>query len=326
MTHIGPPALTTQAIAAAAAAWLAAFGEALQRLDAAAAAALFLPDGHWRDLLAFTWRIETTSGAEAIQAALDETVSRVRPAGFRLDPGRMPPRQLPRAGREVVEVIFAFETAFGPADGVARLVPDAGGPGGLRAWTVLTALHELRGHGDRSGRGRVGEADYSRDFGAPNWLDRRNRARAYADRHPAVIVVGSGQGTRHRGSARRAWLDTLVIDREERVGDNWRRRYHALRLHNEAHVNHLPYMPFPPTWPVFIPKDMLANWFEAYAEALELNVWTGTELAAGTWDEAARCWQATLRRADGTECVMRPRHLLRHRRQRPSRRAEAARA
>jgi putative flavoprotein involved in K+ transport len=69
-------------------------------------------------------------------------------------------------------------------------------------------------------------------------------------------------------------------------------------------------MPFPPTWPVFIPKDKLANWFEAYAEAVELNVWTGTELAGGAYDEAERRWRVTLRRADGTERAMRPRHLV----------------
>ncbi len=54
------------------------------------------------------------------------------------------------------------------------------------------------------------------------------------------------------------------------------------------HVNHLPLMPFPPTWPVFIPKDKLANWFETYVESLELNFWTGTELAAGGWDDKAK--------------------------------------
>jgi cation diffusion facilitator CzcD-associated flavoprotein CzcO len=59
-------------------------------------------------------------------------------------------------------------------------------------------------------------------------------------------------------------------------------------------------MPFPKSWPVFIPKDMLANWFELYAEAMELNVWTGTELTGGAWDEAAQCWEVTLRRADGS--------------------------
>ena len=75
-------------------------------------------------------------------------------------------------------------------------------------------------------------------------------------------------------------------------------------------VNHLPYMPFPRSWPVFIPKDMLANWFEIYAEAMELNVWTGTELTGGTWDEAGRCWDVALRRGDGTERRMRPRHIV----------------
>ena len=76
------------------------------------------------------------------------------------------------------------------------------------------------------------------------------------------------------------------------------------------HVNHLPYMPFPPSWPAYIPKDKLANWFESYVEALELNFWTGTELAGGSYDERAQRWTVTLRRADGSERTMRPRHVV----------------
>ena len=65
-------------------------------------------------------------------------------------------------------------------------------------------------------------------------------------------------------------------------------------------VNHLPYMPFPPNWPVYIPKDKLANWFEAYVEAMELNYWTGTEFERGSYDEAQGRWSVVLRRADGS--------------------------
>ena len=83
-------------------------------------------------------------------------------------------------------------------------------------------------------------------------------------------------------------VDTLIVDREERIGDNWRKRYHALTLHNQVQVNHLPYMPFPPNWPTYIPKDKLANWFEAYVESMELNFWTGTEFEGGSYDETAR--------------------------------------
>ncbi|MFX6254479.1 NAD(P)/FAD-dependent oxidoreductase, partial [Acinetobacter baumannii] len=77
---------------------------------------------------------------------------------------------------------------------------------------------------------------------------------------------------------------TLIVDREQRIGDNWRKRYHALTLHNQVQVNHLPYMLFPPNWPTYIPKDKLANWFEAYVEAMELNFWTETEFEGGSYD------------------------------------------
>ena len=69
-------------------------------------------------------------------------------------------------------------------------------------------------------------------------------------------------------------------------------------------------MPFPPTWPKYIPKDMLGNWLELYAEAMQINCWTGTEFAGGSYDTAARRWSVTLRRADGTERVMHPRHIV----------------
>src|SRR5204862_391126 len=94
-------------------------------------------------------------------------------------------------------------------------------------------------------------------------------------------------------------VDTLIVDREKRIGDNWRKRYHALTLHNQVQVNHLPYLHFPPNWPTYIPKDKLANWFEAYVEAMELNFWTETEFEGGSYDEKQGRWTVTLHRADG---------------------------
>ncbi|MGH6677822.1 MAG: NAD(P)-binding domain-containing protein, partial [Bradyrhizobium sp.] len=81
-------------------------------------------------------------------------------------------------------------------------------------------------------------------------------------------------------------------------------------LHNQVHVNHLPYMHFPPNWPVYIPKDKLANLFEAYVEAMELNYWTGIEFEGGVYDETQARWQVALRRADGTVREMHPRHIV----------------
>ncbi len=304
-------ATLTQAIPQAeAAGWLDAFAVALAHGDAAAAAALFLEDGHWRDVLAFTWQIGTASGRIAIAAELGRMVTQALPKRFHIPPQRTAPRAVTRAGRAVTEVIFAFETASGLAAGVVRLVADPQSPVGVSAWTLATTLEELHGHAEPRPGARCGDPDYARDFGAENWLDKRRRAAAYADREPAVVVVGGGQaGLGIAARLKALGVDTLVIDREARVGDNWRRRYHALTLHNEVHVNHLPYMPFPPTWPVFIPKDKLANWFEAYVDSLDLNFWTGTELRSGAYDEAAGCWSITVAR-DGAERTLRPRHLV----------------
>lgn len=300
--------LTGTSTEAAARAWIADFAAAVEAADARRLAALFAAECHWRDILAFTWDLRTVSGAAAIAGRLLPKLAATAPRGFALAMDRTPPRRVSRAGTEAIEAIFTFETATGPCTGVVRLVSEGGA---ARAWTLMTSLEEIRGHEDPANGKRWRDVDWKRNFGGENWLDRRNKARAYADHDPAVLVVGAAQaGLSVAARLGLLGVDTLVVDRDPRIGDSWRQRYHALTLHNETRVNHLPYMHFPKSFPVFIPKDMLANWFELYAEAMELNVWTGTELAGGSWDEAAQCWEVTLRRADGLTRRMRPRHIV----------------
>ncbi len=297
--------------------WLARFEQALARGEPAGLAALFHADSHWRDVLALTWHIDTVSGAAAIAEALASGAKQARPSGFVVDPERAPPRPVMRAGADAIEAIFRFETAEGRCSGVLRLTPvdsDApkGGGDAPKAWTLLTALEELKGHEEQQGGARRAEDEaYSRDFRGPNWLDRRTAVEAFADRDPVALVVGGGQaGLSAAARLSQLGIDTLIVDREARIGDNWRKRYHALVLHNQVHVNHLPYMPFPPTWPAYIPKDKLAGWFESYVESLELNFWTATEFLGGRYDDEAGHWIVRLRRGDGTEREMRPRHIV----------------
>ena len=120
-----------------------------------------------------------------------------------------------------------------------------------------------------------------------------------------MLVVGGGQAGLTIAAGSQLQVDTLIVDREQRIGDNWRKRYHALTLHNQVQVNHLPYMPFPPTWPTYIPKDKLANWFETYVDGLELNFWTATEFEGGIYDErramvGACCAAPTARARDAS--------------------------
>jgi putative flavoprotein involved in K+ transport len=291
--------------------WLAQFERALAQPDDGLLKTLLCADSHWRDVLALTWNIKTVSGGDAIVRELKAHVGRVQPTSFRIDPDRTAPRRVTRAGTNAIEAIFTFETSEGRGNGVLRLIPDGKEGNTLKAWTLLTALDEIKGHEERLGRSRPQGKAYSRDFRGPNWLDVRKATSAYADHDPAVLVVGGGQaGLSTAARLTQLEVDTLIVDREQHIGDNWRNRYHALVLHNQVHVNHLPYMHFPPTWPAYIPKDKLAAWFEAYVGNMELNYWTATEFEGGAYNEKEGRWSVVLRRADGTKREMRPRHIV----------------
>ena len=287
--------------------WLGSLETALRDGNKSAIAKLFVADSHWRDLLAFTWDLTPQLGMDQIAAAMVNAQPVVKAHDFVIAENRTPPRRTRRHGIDVIEAIFDFETTVGRGNGVIRLLADQP----AKAWVLLTALDSLKGFEEKTGRLQPKGEPYSRDFGGGNWLDQRTKHQAYLDRDPVVLVVGGGQaGLSIAARLGQLDIDTLVVDKHERIGDNWRKRYHSLALHNQIQVNHLPYMPFPPTWPKYIPKDMLANWFEAYAWAMQLNFWSGTEFTGGTYDVAAKRWQVVVRRADGSERTLTPRHVI----------------
>ncbi|MDB5808442.1 MAG: hapE 2 [Betaproteobacteria bacterium] len=287
--------------------WLDKLNAALQSNSTASVASLFAEDGHWRDILAFTWTITPCEGADAIAALIIAGQKSAHACAFAIAEGRMAPRRVKRAGIDVIEAILQFETGAGRGFGVLRLI--AAEPG--KAFQLMTGLHELKGFEETIGKRRpTGEA-FSRNFGGANWKEQRIESQRYADREPVVLIVGGGQaGLSLAATLGRVGVDALVVDRHERVGDCWRKRYHSLALHNSTEVNHLPYMPFPISWPKYLPKDMVADWFEAYAWAMEINFWTSTEFISGTYDKSSGTWNAVVRNADGTERTLHPRHLV----------------
>ena len=287
--------------------WLETFSRALENGQSNDLRYCFSDNAHWRDLLAFTWSIVPFEGKDAICRGLIKSQSNTKARHFSLADNRTSPRKINRLGEDVIEGIFTFETDLGRGEGVVRLL--AAEPS--KAWIFLTTLFELKGFEEKQGARRPSGEAYSRNFGGSNWLDQRELARAFQDRDPQVLVVGGGQaGLAVAARLGQLDIDALVIDKHERIGDNWRKRYHSLALHNQIHVNHLPYMPFPPTWPKYIPKDMLANWFEAYSEALQINYWTSSEFVAGKYDDEKNRWEAVIRQKDGTKRALYPSHVI----------------
>ena len=302
-TQLDSIVLDAEAVAGAAGQWLTRFGELLR--TGSGQEDLLHRDLWWRDLLSFTGDLRSLHGDDKIGALLDVAVTQ-QVQDECLDPAA-PPVLLPGgAGPGSIRLLFRFDTVLGRVRGVARLICD---DGTWRARNLLTALEALSGHeptvGDRRPQGTEmpdGRIEY--------WSARRERELECADDDPEVLVVGAG----HSGLALAAELGvlgvrTLLVDRADRVGDNWRDRYDSLVLHDAVWSNHLPLMPFPPNWPVFTPKDKMGDWLEIYSRAMELNVWTRSEIVESTFDPGTRRWTVVVDR-DGTRRTLHPQHLV----------------
>lgn len=287
--------------------WLDAFNQALEQGQYAQAAQLFRTDGYWRDILSFTWDVVTFQGPAHIGPALQASHPVSGARHFRLEDQALIVGKL--GSDATLEAFVSFETDVAIGRGYLRLVGEAGESGTVKALNFLTTMRELRGFPSDPHLHRRRENTPQR--GVENWADRRRRAVEFADADPEVLIIGAGQAGLALG-ARLNQLDvsTLIVDKMDRVGDNWRKRYHSLTLHNEICTNHLPYLSFPETWPVYIPKDMLANFMEFYAMSLELNVWTRTTFLGGEYDDAQQRWTVRVERADGTIRTLRPSQVV----------------
>lgn len=103
-------------------------------------------------------------------------------------------------------------------------------------------------------------------------------------------------------------VDAVIIERNARIGDNWRNRYEALSLHFPHWADHFPYMPYPDHWPIYTPTAKLGDWLEWYASAMELHVWTNTSVV-GAKQEADGSWQIEVERG-GQRQVLEPKHVV----------------
>lgn len=285
------------------AAWLGDLAVAVTGGSAPALERLFTDRATWRDFMAFSWDFTHSIGRDSLVPRLLE-LAKAADLGDLAANAEQPPVVVDGS----VNAFFDFTTRDRIDRGYVRLVS---GAGGFQASTVQTQVISLRDFPERVGHRRKDGKVYGFVPNRTRWAAERRKQAAFEDGDPAVLVLGAG----HNGlaiAARLGALDVpaLVIDREARIGDTWRKRYASLALHSTVFGDHLPYLPLPPTWTAHTPKDKYADWLESYATLLDLNVWTGTTFLNGHYDEDAGRWTVYVRRADGSIRQLHPRHFV----------------
>jgi len=263
----------------------------------------------WRDMVAYTWNIVTLEGRETIRDMLRETLTdssednkptiwklaTQRPSGRDPFPPPLKVSLVPadgNGGDESHTELFTcefwcdIETVAGTGYAHVRLDLKT-----KRASTLLTTLLELHETPFRTdhkrSRGSVPGPVKGREYFQTKRQKQKQQQIDVKDRNKEeyhVAIVGAGQAGLSLAARLEAMgVSYVLYEAGASPGSSWRdARYPSLHLHDPVWYQHMPYMEFPKTWPVFTPKDKLAGWLDAYAKLLDLNIRTNTKVVEAT--------------------------------------------
>ncbi|PPQ73074.1 hypothetical protein CVT26_014640 [Gymnopilus dilepis] len=268
--------------------WFKEFAQAISIGDTEALLNIFCEDALWRDVYAFTWDIRTFDGSAKIKSFLEARlpVTEIHTLEWK-DFVRY---QKPFPDTAWILGLFGLETRVTSCTVVFRIVPTSTGK--WKAYTIFTNLDNLTRYPELIGKHRRQDA-----LPSDQWSQERQQEMNYKQ-SPPVIIVGAGlSGLALAARLKYLGVPALLVEKDARIGDSWRKRYDSLCLHFPIWFDHMPYLPFPPTWPRYTPALKMAEWLECYARLLDLNVWTSSTVVKSALEDHGK-WTVQVQRSD----------------------------
>ncbi len=90
------------------------------------------------------------------------------------------------------------------------------------------------------------------------------------DVHPPVkhniIIIGAGPaGLAIAGRLRKRGLAFAILEKDMVIASRWHQHYDRLHLHTVKNLSHLPHLPFPEEYPVYVSRQQLVDYYTNYA-------------------------------------------------------------
>lgn len=104
-------------------------------------------------------------------------------------------------------------------------------------------------------------------------------------------------------------MNSLIIERSEEIGDVWKKRYEYLSLHFPHWADDLPYFPYPKHWPTYTPAQKQGLYMQWYASALELDVWTKSQVVSAEQDSDGK-WTVVIDKEGKSTRTLHPRQVV----------------
>ncbi|KAJ5966552.1 hypothetical protein N7481_013266 [Penicillium waksmanii] len=276
---------------------VARLSKATSEEDAQSFAELFLDSGVWRDKLSFTWDFRTFNFKEAILTAATDLLPQTKARNFNfLEPA--PSVSHPYPDFSQLQFVVSFETEVVLASAVINAVF---AQDGWKIYTMHTVAETLKQFPEQA-------APDGHMTGITSWESQRSEAINTVD--PEVLIIGGGQnGLAMAARLKVLGMDSLIIERSEEIGDVWKKRYEYLSLHFPHWPDNLPYFKYPQHWPTYTPAQKQGLYMKWYASALELNVWTKSEVVKADQDAEGK-WTFTINKEGRETRTLHPKQLI----------------
>ncbi len=93
------------------------------------------------------------------------------------------------------------------------------------------------------------------------------------------LIIGAGPaGLAVAGRLRQLGIPFEILEKSDHIADAWHGHYDRLCLHTIKDLSHLPGLPFPENYPQYVPRQLLVDYYESYAQKYQIHPMTGQEV------------------------------------------------
>ena len=174
--------------------WVESLTQVLSSQDFAGINDLFLTGSCWRDQLGLSWDYHTFNGPEKIISFLKAGPHGSRIKSIKVDESNAfhAPHVSAADYNGNINGVGSFlriETDVGRGPGIVRLLQDKDGK--WKAFTLFTAMHELKGHEETVNGNRPHGVQHGADPQRKNWQERRTATENFeGENEPTVLILG----------------------------------------------------------------------------------------------------------------------------------------